>query len=166
MSSRRAIRWLLFAVASIALTCVLGLKSLVWTSSRPTNLGVRDGKLAPCPASPNCVSSQGPSSHFLDPESLTESSRETIERLKQIIEKMPGGDVIEVRDGYLYAEFTSRWFRFIDDVEIWVNESERQIHFRSASRVGHSDLGVNRERVEAIRRQWKVRHARARTSSS
>ena len=65
---------------------------------------------------------------------------------------MPRVEIVTKTDNYLHAEATSQLLRFVDDLEIRVDEAERLIHIRSASRVGHSDLGVNRQRVESIRK--------------
>ena len=67
---------------------------------------------------------------------------------------MPEATIIEEQDDYLYAEFRSRIFRFVDDVEFAVDNENNEVHFRSASRVGHSDLGVNRARMERIQREF------------
>lgn len=122
---------------------------------RPNNLGVNQGKLAACPDSPNCVSSQCPSEdqqHYLEPLSYSsDSGQEAIAQLKQIIQGMERTAIISEQDNYLYAEFTSKLMGFVDDVEFYVDEEQKVIQVRSASRLGKSDLGVNRKRVEAIR---------------
>ena len=69
---------------------------------------------------------------------------------------MPGAAVVEERPGYLYAEFTTRWLRFVDDVEFLLDEPTAMIHLRSASRLGRRDFGVNRERIETIRARMAV----------
>ena len=76
---------------------------------------------------------------------------ETIARLRTITESMPGAEVIDSRDDYLYVQFSSRWLGFVDDTEFWFDPAARVIQVRSSSRVGRGDLGVNRARVEAIR---------------
>ena len=77
----------------------------------------------------------------------------TIARLRAIVAAMPGAEVVEARDDYLYARFESRWLRFVDDTEFWVDPTEQVVQVRSSSRVGRGDLGVNRQRIEAIRAQ-------------
>jgi uncharacterized protein (DUF1499 family) len=116
------------------------------------NLGVHDGKLAPCPASPNCVSSQSADQeHGIEPLRYAGPPGEVLERLKKAITGMKRARIITEAGGYLHAEFTSAFFRFVDDVEFFVDERASVIHVRSASRLGHSDLGVNRKRIEDIR---------------
>lgn len=105
-----------------------------------------------CPDSPNCVSSQSHSpSHKISPLPYTSSPDEVIQYIKKVMLTFPRTTFTEEKDNYLHIEFKSLIFRFIDDVEIIIDETEKMIHFRSASRVGHSDLGVNRRRIEKIK---------------
>lgn len=127
---------------------------LSFSGTRPTNLGVNDGQLAACPGTPNCVSSQTDSSdtgHYIEPFACPLSAAEAIAKLQSIIESMPRTEIITTTDTYLYAEFTSKLMGYVDDVEFDVDSANTIIHVRSASRLGRSDLGVNRQRVEAIR---------------
>ena len=73
-----------------------------------------------------------------------------MQRIKELVEEMPRTKIVTVEDNYLHAEFRSSVFRFVDDVEFLIDPKERAIHFRSASRVGYSDFGVNRRRMEQI----------------
>lgn len=123
-----------------------------FTGRRPMNLGVRDGKLAPVVAKPNNVSSQAPAAdraHAVAPLAFSGDPKAAMARLKAVVEGMPGAAVIESRPDYLYAEFSTPLMGFVDDVEFY--NDGRAIQVRSASRLGYSDLGVNRKRVEAIR---------------
>ncbi len=127
--------------------------------STPGNLGVSDGRLKPPSKTPNSVSSQA----ALWPEhpqreaaavtalQLQGNGPATIARLAQIIEGMDGARIVERRPDYLYAQFTTRLMRFVDDCEFWFDPANNVIQVRSASRVGRGDLGVNRVRIEAIR---------------
>jgi uncharacterized protein (DUF1499 family) len=126
------------------------------TGVRPSNLGVRDGKLAPCPFTPNCVSSQSSDrEHAVEPLRYSAASREAMAKLKTIIREMPRAVMVTEMENYLHVEFTSLIFRFVDDVEFSLDDTAKLIHVRSASRLGKSDLGVNRKRVEAIRKAWE-----------
>jgi uncharacterized protein (DUF1499 family) len=87
----------------------------------------------------------------VEPIALQGSGPQTIERIRRVVEAMDGGKVVQVNSGYLYAQFTSRMLKFVDDVEFWSDPQAGVIHVRSASRLGRKDLGVNRARVEAIR---------------
>ncbi|MDE0938124.1 MAG: DUF1499 domain-containing protein [Mariniblastus sp.] len=135
----------------VILTC-LGLFGLSMTSSPPTTLGVNNDKLSACPESPNCVSTQA-----VDPEKkmetipFTASQAEMISKIKNTVESnWPRATLVSETDHYLHYEFKSFVFRFIDDVEFFVNDESSEVHFRSASRVGHSDLGVNRKRMNQV----------------
>lgn len=123
-----------------------------FSGSRPTNLGVTDGKLAACPSSSNCVSSQSQDAeHQIEPLRYQGTPTEAIAKLKTTIESLPRTKIIQTTDNYFYAEFTSALMGFVDDVEFYVNPAQPVIEVRSASRLGESDLGVNRKRVEAVR---------------
>jgi uncharacterized protein (DUF1499 family) len=125
-----------------------------FSGTRPNNLGVKDGKLAACPNTPNCVSSQSPASdqeHYIAPLSYSGDAMAAMANLKSVIEGMERTAIITESENYLYAEFTSALMGFVDDVEFFLDQEAGVIHVRSASRLGQSDLGVNRKRVEAIR---------------
>ena len=114
---------------------------------RPDNLGVRDGRLAPCKPSPNCVSSQAERSdleHYIPP------IRGSISAVREAVKAMPRTTVVEQRENYLYAEFRTRLLRYVDDVELFFDGKLLQV--RSCSRLGRRDFGVNRRRVETLRR--------------
>lgn len=118
----------------------------------PHSLGVRDGVLAPCRRSPNCVSSRGTDPRHVIPPLQDLGGRDrTLERIRDVISALPGAKIIVEEPGYLHATFTTRAWRFVDDFEVLWSEEERCLHVRSASRVGRRDYGVNRRRVELIR---------------
>jgi uncharacterized protein (DUF1499 family) len=127
------------------------------SGTRPSTLGVKDGRLAPCPNSPNCVSTQSADAkHGIDPITYTTSTEEARNRLEEIVRAMPRTKIVRLEDDYMHLECTSRLFRFVDDVEFWFDDANKVIHCRSASRKGYSDLGVNRKRVEQIREQFSA----------
>jgi uncharacterized protein (DUF1499 family) len=110
--------------------------------------------LPPCPSSPNCVStlaSHADTQHAIAPFLYQKSLAEAKELLKALIASLPRTRLIEEDGEYLHYEFTSLLIRFVDDVEFVFDEGSKTIHFRSASRVGYGDLGVNRRRMENIR---------------
>ena len=122
---------------------------------RPTNLGVRDGRLAPCPDTPNCVCSQAADdSHRIEPLAYDGTAEEAMVRLKAALATLPRTRVVTETRDYLHAECTSLLFRFVDDVEFLIDRERKVIHFRSASRVGHGDLGANRRRMETLRQAF------------
>ena len=128
------------------------------SGTRPSNLGVRDGMLAPCPDRPNCVSSQSADkAHAIAPLPFKSTASNAIADLKRIVGSMKGASIIQESLTYLHVEFESALFRFVDDVEFCLDDAAKLIHIRSASRIGYSDLGVNRRRVEKIRKAWEQR---------
>lgn len=136
--------------AVLIVFAVLALLSM--TGSVPNNLGLTGGKLAPCPDSPNCVSSAATDlRHAIAPFVLDRSLGAAKEEFKRAIATLPRAKLISETDNYLHVEFRSLLFRFVDDVEFHLDGATKTIHVRSASRVGHSDLGVNRRRIEFIR---------------
>ena len=119
---------------------------------RPLNLGITDGKLSPCPDSPNCVSSQSSDKrHFIEPLRYEGTEQKAMERLIGVVQGMKRCRIITMEDHYIHAEFTSAFFRFVDDVEFYFDSEAKVIHMRSASRTGNSDFGVNRQRMEKVR---------------
>lgn len=142
----------LLAVLAIVLLPILVLATYSLSSRRPTNLGVTEGRLAPCPSSPNCVCTQAADEqHRMQPLPLTGTPDDAMERIKAAVLAMPRTRIVEEQAHYLHAEFTSRLFRYVDDVEFYIDEDRGQIHFRSASRAGRSDFGVNRARMQQLR---------------
>jgi uncharacterized protein (DUF1499 family) len=108
--------------------------------------------LKPCPSTPNCVSSRASDpEHRVEPLPLHGSAAAGLEAVRLAVLSLPRTRIVAAGPGYLRAEFTSLVFRFVDDVEFLADESAGVIHVRSASRVGRSDLGVNRRRVEQLR---------------
>jgi uncharacterized protein (DUF1499 family) len=108
--------------------------------------------LGPCPASPNCVSTQSQDEgHAIAPFRYRKSRAEAKEALKEIIRSLPRMKLVEEEEAYLHYEATSLLLRFVDDVEFLFDDETKTIHFRSASRTGYGDLGVNRKRMEQVR---------------
>jgi uncharacterized protein (DUF1499 family) len=128
------------------------------SGSRPKNLGVKQGKLADCPASPNCVCSQvSPTDpvHRINPLALGKiKPNQAIAKLTAIVRSLPRTQIIESTPNYLYVEFTSALMGYVDDVEFYVDRTAGVVQVRSASRLGQSDLGANRQRIELIRARF------------
>jgi uncharacterized protein (DUF1499 family) len=119
---------------------------------RPTNLGVEASRLAPCPSSPNCVSSDADNSaHSIAPFALAVPSRDGWLAVRESVESLPRTKIISETADYLHAECTSAFFGFVDDLELHLRTAEGVIAVRSAARLGYSDLGVNRRRIEDLR---------------
>ena len=122
---------------------------------RPDNLGVTDLKLGSCPDTPNCVSTQDEDEqHKIEPLPLSSSPQDAIAKLANIINSMEGGEVITQSNDYIHAEFTSKIMGFRDDIEFYIGPQNPVIQVRAAARLGKSDLGVNRKRIEAIRQAF------------
>ncbi len=135
----------------IALALLIG-SAIACQGTRPKNLGVTEGTFSSCPDKPNCVSSQASNDkQKVPPLPLKGNANESIDRLVQVIKAMGKAKVVEKRDNYLYVEFESSLLRYVDDVEFFASEKTGEIEVRSASRLGYSDLGVNRKRIESIR---------------
>jgi uncharacterized protein (DUF1499 family) len=138
---------------------VLAIAFSVWSNnlfagSPPLDLGVNNGKLTACLTTPNCVSSQAPpsdSQHAIAPLAMSGDVPTTMATLRSVIQAMPRTNIIKETNNYLYVEFTSKLMKFVDDVEFYLDNDTKMIQVRSASRLGESDLGVNRQRIEEIR---------------
>ena len=144
----------LLGLAVLLAACyVLTLAMLSLLSRRPAGLGVVAGQLRPCPGSPNCVSTLATDKRQrIEPLTYSGGADEAMRLLRATLAALPRTRVITATGEYLHVECTSRFFRFTDDVEFLIDDEHKTIHFRSASRVGLSDLGVNRRRMETIRR--------------
>ena len=127
----------------------------LFSGTRPDNLGVHDARLAPPKRTPNNVNSQvdknADTEHYIEPLRYTADARQAWAALRRVIDGMQRVKVIASDANYLYAEFTSKLMGFVDDTEFYLDERAGVIHVRSASRLGSSDFGVNRERIESIR---------------
>jgi uncharacterized protein (DUF1499 family) len=125
----------------------------------PRSGGTVAGTLAPCPSSPNCVSSEADpgDSHHVAPFELALPAADAWRLVRQVIEEQPRTRIVAYTERSLRAEFRSRIFRFVDDLELQLRVDEGIIAVRSASRIGYSDLGVNRKRIEALRAKLKDR---------
>ena len=139
------LKYAAFVVIGLVLLGIGAFAYLGVQSQSGTPAGIIAGQLKDCPDSPNCVSSESdaPYEKRVDPFPLSVWSE-----LPTALEEM-GGTVTVQEEFYIAAEFSSAIFRFVDDVEFRLTESNVQV--RSASRVGHSDAGVNAERVSALR---------------
>ena len=146
---------LIIIIASILLA-IAALSVLGYMSQSGRANGLVEGRLTQCPDTPNCVCSEfaADAAHYIGP--LVISSDDTAQimgRLKSIIREM-GGSIEQERDNYLAATFTSAIFRFVDDLEIRIDLENNLIHLRSASRVGRSDGGVNRQRIDRVKKSY------------
>ncbi|MFS0516506.1 DUF1499 domain-containing protein [Nostoc sp. UIC 10607] len=145
-------RFLRSITLAILLTLISSfiLPGATWAAS--SSLGVDNGYLTACPASDNCVVSQNADAkHAIDPITYHLDRNTAREILLKVLGVVPRTEIVEQTPNYIHALSKSRIFKFVDDVEFYFPPNESVIHLRSASRVGESDLGVNRRRVEQIR---------------
>ena len=121
----------------------------------PSNVSGDDGQLAPCPDSPNCVSTMATDEeHGIEPLQFRGSVEETMASIVQVVDSMVRTTIITKQVEYLHAEYRTR-IGFVDDVEFLLDSATDTVHFRSASRLGYGDLGVNRARMEEFRTLYK-----------
>lgn len=127
-------------------------------ASNKVTTGIVDGRLTPCPESPNCVSSDaGDEAHRVEPYRLTATPQQAWRGLQNVVAEQERVTLVTVDDSYLHVEFRSAIFRFVDDTEFQLRAAEGIIAVRSAARIGYGDMGVNRKRVETIREALKKR---------
>jgi uncharacterized protein (DUF1499 family) len=153
------LKWLVVTFLALAAAAIIAGQMGMLAGTAPSDLGVREGRLKAPSTSPNSVSSQA---HLwpdhprredarIPPLALVGTPQQTLARLKAVVLATPGARIIEAREDYLRAEFATQMMKFIDDVEFWFDPAAGVVQVRSASRLGESDLGVNRARVEDIR---------------
>jgi uncharacterized protein (DUF1499 family) len=144
-------------IAAVLLVIVVPRFVVPAISPRPTNLGVKNGKLASCPRGyMNCVSTQEDSlaSRKMTPLSYTGSMADAKVALLRLIEG-DGATVVDAsQPDYIHAEYRTRMMQFIDDVEFYIDDAAKVIHFRSASRIGRGDMGANKARMEDFSRRF------------
>lgn len=148
-------RWSKKQVPSGAVYLILLSLFTLSSSAISVEEGLLIMKLKPCPNSPNCVSSQSDSnSHKISPLSYQSSAKEALEKIKKTILAFPNSHLFKENDQYLHIVFKTRFLKFVDDVEILVDASEKVIHLRSASRTGYWDFGTNRRRIKQIKKKF------------
>ncbi len=139
-----ALSWTLCTALCLGVSCA---------SAPPESLGVRDGRLAPCPSSPNCVfTDSADESHRTPAFRLRMPAAEAWPLVQAAVAALPGTVIVSASDDYIHAESTTPLMRYVDDLEVQLQPEQERIAVRSASRVGWSDMGTNRERV------WELRH--------
>ena len=135
---------------------------VVWAAHKnnaiPANMGVNEGVLAPLPDSPNAVSSQTDQPEKrVEPLPFFGDLEQTRARIKLVVVEFGKAQILTEKPDYLHVVFTVPIIPFKDDVEFYFSEKDKQVHYRSASRVGYSDLGVNRERYMRIKSLYEQR---------
>ncbi len=155
-------QWLLVVgTALVVLVIVAGQLGLL-TGKPPSDLGVKGGKLKRPSRTPNCVSSQArlwpdasAAAAAIDPITVPPGTlgSDAMARIQALVASTPGARVVSATPDYIYAQFTTKLLKYVDDTEFWLDSATGPIHVRSASRLGSKDFGANRARIEAIRAQ-------------
>ena len=154
------LKWILITIAGLLVVGALFVTISLYRLSKnqPTtaqvNIGVDNGQFSPCPATPNCVSTQAEpqdETHYAEPIAFNSEPEKLLAFLEDWIDAQERAEVISRSDRYLHAVFASKTFGFKDDFEVFIPEGSNLVHIRSAARVGRSDMGVNRARYETIR---------------
>ena len=150
----------LFIYSVATLVVIFGVVLVVFSiaSRKQPELGLLNGQLRPCPATPNCVCSEHQvEGAYIEPLSYTGMAAEAWVKIKRVISETGGVVIIEEAD-YLRIFYETPLLRYVDDVEFRQDKNKQVIHVRSASRVGQSDLGTNRKRVEKIRTAFNLKN--------
>lgn len=153
------LKWFLIPLAVLVAGAIGAGQMNFFQSLTPADLGERSGKLKPPSRTDNSVSSQAAlypehPRHLtaqIAPLPLRGGDQATIARINSIVQAMAGAKIVKSEADYLYAQYTTSLMKFVDDVEFWYDPVAQVIQVRSASRIGESDLGVNRKRIEAVR---------------
>lgn len=144
--------------------CFLAIGSMMIIScagQRPSNIGVNNGHLADCPSKPNCYGSQATDEdHIVAPYTYEGERKDALVRLKKVVASSERTSIVAETDNYLHIECKSAMMGFVDDLEFYFPD-EKVIHVRSASRLGYSDLGVNRDRIEQFRKLFEQNNMEA-----
>lgn len=161
-------RWLRLFLLVVALLSLLlvgaGQAGFLAGQAPQDTLGVHDGRLAPPSPTPNSVSSQTdlypghPQQEYarIAPLRYSGDGTAAMGRLAAVLRSMERTRIVVEKPGYIRAEVESRWLRYVDDAEFWLDPSAGVIQVRSASRLGSSDLGANRAHIEAIRTRLAI----------
>ncbi len=159
------VKWFVIVIVLLVVVALAAGQLGLLQGTPPADLGVRDGKLKPPSMTENSVTSQAalypdhPQRKYADiaPLALKGDGPATLAKIKAIVDGMEGAQVVKSEPGYLYAQFTTKLMKYVDDVEFWFDPAANVIQVRSASRVGRGDLGVNRKRIEAVRAALEAR---------
>jgi uncharacterized protein (DUF1499 family) len=147
----RAVRLVVLAFLLVALALLAFGHFVGFAAPTPDGLGVRDGRLAACPPTPNCVSSTADDpAQRVAPLSLPGSAAQRMSVLREVLLEQPGVAIVDERAGYLHATVRTRWLGFVDDLELLQDDAAGVVQVRSASRIGYSDLGANRARLQEL----------------
>ncbi len=147
-------RIVLYVVLVLILLYLGTFAYLAIKSRNPGEIGLAAGKLRPCPGTPNCVCSEDPDRRWqVPPINFRGDAAAAWSAAKKAVAGL-GGRLEKESDGYLWATFQTKFWHFVDDLELRLDRERGVIDVRSGARVGKGDFGVNRKRVEALRAQF------------
>jgi len=146
----------ILAMAILLLLVGLILARLGTPQTADVELGVTGGRFVACPGTPNCVSTMADGdTHVVEPLTYRGSQGEAMDAALEALRSLPRVRIIREVEDYARAEARTALFRFIDDIEIYIPDGRNVVHFRSASRAGGGDMGVNRRRYREFRRRFQ-----------
>jgi uncharacterized protein (DUF1499 family) len=145
------LRKMLVSLLLVIICALIVLVTVSLVSRKTPELGILNSKLHACPEKPNCLCSEYPGNHYIEPIAI-ENDDLDMSKYAKIISDM-GGSLHTVEENYLRATFTTPLMRFVDDFELRLDADNGLLHLRSASRVGRSDFGKNRQRIEEFKRR-------------
>ncbi|MFN0302012.1 MAG: DUF1499 domain-containing protein [Burkholderiales bacterium] len=159
----KGVIWVALGLVAIALVALAAGQLGMFRRSTPPDLGAKDGKLKPPSSTENSVSSQAglypdhPMRTYaaIAPIRFSGDGAAALAKVRAIVESLEGIAIVRTEPMYLHLEATSKWFKFVDDIEFLVDDAEKRIHVRAAARIGRKDFGANRARVEAIRSRYE-----------
>jgi uncharacterized protein (DUF1499 family) len=141
---------------AILMLIAVAFSAIYFQNSRAPELGVVSGKLMELGSRPNSVASQtADEQKRVLPLAMKESAEATHKAIKAAIKQYGGAEIITETSDYIYAVFTTPLMKYHDDVEFYIDSIAQQVHFRSASRAGYSDRGLNRQRYEALAKSYE-----------
>lgn len=136
----------------LAITIIAATLLVMQNLKLPNNLGITNGKLSPLPSTPNAVSSQTEDKErYVEPLVFKTDSKTTRTALKAMLSSFKNVNIVTESDYYIHAVSISGKMRYRDDLEFFIDTNQNVVHFRSGSRVGYSDMGLNRERYNQIK---------------
>ena len=152
-------KWVVIGLLALVVSAIVTGQVGLLKGQAPSDLGVRQGRLKGLSPTDNSVSSQAdlypnhPQYEYsrIAPLPLRGNGPATLDKLKSVVASMDGAKLVFGKPDYVYAQFTTSLMKYVDDVEFWFDPTANVIQVRSASRLGKSDLGANRKRIEAVR---------------
>jgi uncharacterized protein (DUF1499 family) len=156
---KRAIHYLTMTIALFLVGALAAAQIGAFSGTPPQDIGVHQGRLKVPSLTNNSVSSQAAlypehpqhAQAHIAPLALRGDGPATLQKIQAIVQATPDAVLTQQKPDYLYAQYTTPWMKFVDDVEFWFDPVNQVIHVRSASRIGREDFGLNRARVESIR---------------